>query len=93
VAGSNNSRNGPMPEIQAAVSALLTDTEARFPIDSRRVYATGFSGGARVATGLAMGCRGCVRRRVSRREPGFPPASPARAGSTSPGSRPPASAT
>jgi predicted esterase len=60
VAGSNNSRNGPMPEIQAAVSALLTDTEARFPIDSRRVYATGFSGGARVATGLAMGCRGCV---------------------------------
>ena len=60
VAGSNNSRNGPMAEIQAAVSALVTDAEARFAIDSRRVYATGFSGGARVATGLAMGCRGCV---------------------------------
>jgi predicted esterase len=60
VAGSNNSRNGPMPEIQAAVSALVTDTGARFAVDSRRVYATGFSGGARVATGLAIGCRGCV---------------------------------
>jgi dienelactone hydrolase len=60
VAGSNNSRNGPMPEIHAAVHALVTDTGSRFAIDSRRVYATGFSGGARVATGLAMGCRGCV---------------------------------
>jgi predicted esterase len=60
VAGSNNSRNGPMPEIQAAVKALVEDTGTRFAIDERRVYATGFSGGARVATGLAMGCRGCV---------------------------------
>jgi len=60
VAGSNNSRNGPMPEIQAAVAAIVQDTGARFAIDARRVYATGFSGGARVAAGLAMGCRGCV---------------------------------
>ena len=60
VAGSNNSRNGPMAEIQAAVNTLLQDTDARFPIDARRVYATGFSGGARVATGLALACRGCV---------------------------------
>ena len=60
VAGSNNSRNGPMPEIQAAVAAIVQDTGSRFAIDARRVYATGFSGGARVATGLAMGCRGCV---------------------------------
>ena len=60
VAGSNNSRNGPMPEIQAAVAAIVNDTGLRFAIDARRVYATGFSGGARVATGLAMGCRGCV---------------------------------
>jgi predicted esterase len=59
VAGSNNSRNGPMPEIQAAVAAIVQDTSARLSIDERRVYATGFSGGARVATGLAMGCR-CV---------------------------------
>jgi poly(3-hydroxybutyrate) depolymerase len=60
VAGSNNSRNGPMPEIQAAVAAIVQDTGSRFAIDARRVYATGFSGGARVATGLTMGCRGCV---------------------------------
>lgn len=60
VAGSNNSRNGPMPEIQAAVAAIVNDTGARLSIDARRVYATGFSGGARVATGLAMGCRGCI---------------------------------
>ncbi|HVQ30625.1 MAG TPA: hypothetical protein VMV21_13640, partial [Vicinamibacteria bacterium] len=60
VAGSNNARNGPMAEIQTAVNALVKDTAARFPIDSRRVYATGFSGGARVATNIAMSCRGCI---------------------------------
>jgi predicted esterase len=60
VAGSNNSRNGPTAEIQAAVAALLEDTQGRFPIDPRRVYATGLSGGARVAAGLALGCHGCV---------------------------------
>ncbi len=60
MAGSNNARNGPMAEIQTAVNALVKDTAARFPIDSRRVYATGFSGGARVATNIAMSCRGCI---------------------------------
>ena len=59
VAGSNNSRNGPMAEIQTAVAALTKDTVSRFPIDARRVYATGLSGGARVAAGLAISC-GCV---------------------------------
>jgi predicted esterase len=60
VAGSNNSRNGPTAEIQIAVAALLKDTQDRFAIDPRRVYATGLSGGARVAAGLALGCHGCV---------------------------------
>ena len=60
VAGSNNSRNGPMPEVQAAVNAILDDTGRRFAIDSRRVYATGLSGGARVAARLALACRGCM---------------------------------
>jgi len=60
VAGSNNSRNGPMPEIQAAVNAILDDTGRRLAIDPRRVYATGLSGGARVAAGLALACGGCI---------------------------------
>jgi hypothetical protein len=49
-----------MAEIQAAMQAVLRDTGARFPLDDARIYATGFSGGARVAAGLALGCRGCV---------------------------------
>jgi dienelactone hydrolase len=53
VAGSNNSRNGPMDVIITAVRALLDDTRARFSIDDRRVYFTGFSGGARVAVSVA----------------------------------------
>jgi predicted esterase len=60
VAGSNNSRNGPTAEIQIAVAALLKDTQDRFPIDPKRIYATGLSGGARVAASLALGCHGCV---------------------------------
>ena len=60
VAGSNNSRNGPTAQIQTAVAALLKDTQDRFAIDPRRIYTTGLSGGARVAAGLALGCRGCV---------------------------------
>jgi predicted esterase len=60
VVGSNNSHNGPVAENQAAVVAIAKDTGSRFAIDPQRVYATGFSGGARVATGLALGCRSCV---------------------------------
>lgn len=49
VVGSNNSRNGPHEPIQAAIEAMLKDTAARLSLDERRRYATGFSGGARVA--------------------------------------------
>jgi predicted esterase len=57
VVGSNNSRNGPFDVSQAAIAAMVVDTRARFSVDTRRVYATGFSGGARAAVviGLAMG--------------------------------------
>ena len=55
VAGSNNSRNGPHEPIQQAIDAMLKDTEARLSIDPARRYATGFSGGARVAFSLAAG--------------------------------------
>lgn len=53
VVGSNNSQNGPHEPIQKAIDAMLKDTGARLAIDEKRRYATGFSGGARVAFFLA----------------------------------------
>ncbi|MBN2347098.1 MAG: hypothetical protein JXO51_12010 [Candidatus Aminicenantes bacterium] len=50
--GSNNLRNGPWGEILAAARAFWSDTRARLAIDDSRVYAAGFSGGARAACGL-----------------------------------------
>jgi len=47
---SNNSRNGPTEPIQCAIWAVWRDTRARFSIDPNRIYSTGFSGGARVAS-------------------------------------------
>lgn len=49
VVGSNNSRNGPWPPVMEASMAVWTDTNKRFSIDKKRVYATGFSGGSRAA--------------------------------------------
>jgi hypothetical protein len=49
---SNNSRNGPWPVSVYAAQAMWQDTHARFPLAPRRAYATGFSGGARVACAL-----------------------------------------
>lgn len=49
---SNNSRNGPWEVILRAARASWSDTHARLAIDDQRVYAAGFSGGARVACGL-----------------------------------------
>jgi predicted esterase len=54
VAGSNNSRNGPWEPNTVAVRAMTEDVQARFPIDSKRVYTSGFSGGARVAMQVAL---------------------------------------
>jgi dienelactone hydrolase len=53
VVGSNNSRNGPWEVSLAAAQAMWEDTHERFALDAERVYMTGFSGGARVACGLA----------------------------------------
>ncbi len=52
LAGSNNSRNGPWEAIFKAARSVWVDTHARLAIDDRRVYAAGFSGGARAACGL-----------------------------------------
>jgi len=60
VVGSNNSRNGPWEVTLAAAQAMWEDTHQRFLLDERRVYMTGFSGGARVACGLARVLRGRV---------------------------------
>jgi len=53
-AGSNNSRNfGGTPS--ASVNAIWQDTHLRISLDDRRVYSSGFSGGARVAGAMALG--------------------------------------
>lgn len=60
VAGSNNAKNGPTaPEMEAA-QAMWNDTHRRLAIDKDRVYTTGLSGGARVATSFALYCYTCA---------------------------------
>lgn len=54
VAGSNISENGPWEPILKAAETMMKDVESRFRIDKARRYTTGFSGGARVATTLAV---------------------------------------
>ncbi|MGD2090591.1 MAG: hypothetical protein PVH61_30745 [Candidatus Aminicenantes bacterium] len=50
IVGSNNARNGPGEPIARAIRAMWLDTQNRFAVDNRRVYTTGFSGGARMAS-------------------------------------------
>jgi tetratricopeptide (TPR) repeat protein len=59
VVGSNTSRNGPWSENIVAINALLKDSLARCAVDRRRLYAAGFSGGARAA--CQLGIAGLVR--------------------------------
>lgn len=54
VAGSNNSRNGPWKRSLDAAKAMTADITTRFPIDLKRVYTAGMSGGARVALMVAL---------------------------------------
>jgi dienelactone hydrolase len=54
VAASNNSRNGPWDVSERAVVAMTRDLAARFTTDQKRLYATGHSGGARVAMQIAL---------------------------------------
>lgn len=58
VVGSNNSKNG--IQVSGVIQAVLEDTNARFAIDPKRVYSTGFSGGARIAFALALANQGAV---------------------------------
>ncbi|HEX5134225.1 MAG TPA: hypothetical protein VFW81_02435 [Thermoanaerobaculia bacterium] len=55
LASSNNTMSdGPMAPNVAAINAMWADASRRFPVDPRRVYAAGFSGGARTACLLAQ---------------------------------------
>jgi predicted esterase len=61
VVGSNNSRNA--SGVQSSIdawNAMTHDTTARFAIDDNRAYATGFSGGARMALLIASQCKECL---------------------------------
>ncbi|MEW6207776.1 MAG: hypothetical protein AB1631_05370 [Acidobacteriota bacterium] len=60
IVGSNNSRNGPDSPLTLILRTLWEETHARFSIDDRRVYAAGFSGGARVASAMAYVSEGKV---------------------------------
>ncbi len=60
VAASNNSRNGPTGGSLQAADAVWRDTQLRFPIDEHRRYFAGMSGGARVASQLALACHDCA---------------------------------
>lgn len=57
VAGSNQSRNGSWATSEAAIRAMSRDVGERFPVDERRVYTAGMSGGARVALAIALNSR------------------------------------
>lgn len=52
VAGSNDFRNGTWKETLPGIEAVWNDVVKRYPVDPRRVYTTGFSGGARVAAAM-----------------------------------------
>ena len=54
VAGSNNSRNGPWKPSLDAARAMTADLTGRFPVDLKRIYTAGMSGGARVAMMVAL---------------------------------------
>lgn len=72
VVGSNNSRNGPVNDSVKAAYAMFEDTQARIPLDGRRVYATGFSGGARQSILIDFLCRHCLAGVIATGA-GYPP--------------------
>jgi len=60
VVGSNNSRNASIQSSIDSWNAIIRDTTDRFSVDDTRAYATGFSGGARVALTFATQCKNCL---------------------------------
>jgi len=55
LAGCNNSRNNQAPDISAnVIKTFMDDLDSRVNIDNNRIYTMGFSGGAKVASGIAI---------------------------------------
>jgi len=55
IVGSGNIQNGlPWTEIEGYTDKIIDDTKKKFSIDNKRVFACGFSGGARVAGTLQL---------------------------------------
>ena len=76
IAASNNSRNFGTEPLSRIVQAMWDDTHLRLSIDARRIYTMGFSGGARVATTLAMRCDKCAVAGVIALGAAYPDSSP-----------------
>jgi len=76
IAASNNSRNFQADEASRAAQAVWEDTHTRFTLDPKRIYMMGFSGGARVATSLAIHCEPCAIAGVISHGAGYPITSP-----------------
>lgn len=72
VAASNNSRNFQSEATSDAARALWSDTHMRFNLDPHRIYTMGFSGGARVATAMAVRCEPCAIAGVIAHGAGYP---------------------
>ena len=58
VAGSDNSKNGPLKASVNAANAMFTDIFKKYKIDATNIYLGGLSGGARLATTIAMNANG-----------------------------------
>lgn len=69
--GSNNSRNFSSDESRS-VNAVWQDTHQRLSLDGRLTYASGFSGGARVAGLMALSCPQCQIGGVIAHGAGYP---------------------
>ena len=55
VVGSLTAKNGMPPEASEAIgNGIIEDIRAKLAVDGRRIYTAGFSGGARVATLMAL---------------------------------------
>jgi dienelactone hydrolase len=61
LAGSNNAQNFDPRGQSEGTRAMLDDTLQRLSVDLERVYTTGFSGGARLATSLGLRCGGACK--------------------------------
>jgi dienelactone hydrolase len=71
IAGSNTSRNFSKDEAKS-MSVIWEDTHSRLQLDPRRIYTMGFSGGARMAGAMAVGCKKCEISGVIAHGAGYP---------------------